>query len=361
MKKKLGAVVRIVVSVGILAYLFNSIFQKEAARYFTEHQIKSETLHWADRAQIVWTEGPRALWTVFQQVNPWWFILGTLALGIVCLLGTIRWQWVLRVQGLNLSFWRVTSIVYIGMFFNTFMLGSTGGDVIKAWYVAHETHHKKAESVATVLVDRVIGLFGLFVIALVMMGIYHQRVFDDVRLRTFAIVTLGGVVATVAGILVTFWRGFADKFGGLRARLQRLPRYETLRRLVEACRVYTTHPVVLGKTLLLTLGVHGLSMLSIVFIARGMGIVTKNGIIDYFLYLPIINSITAIPISISGFGVRELMYAEMLGEVGVSESQAVALSLLGYLAGLFWSMLGSFFYLTHRKELPPTEQMTAEE
>lgn len=361
MKKKLTGLLRVLVSVGILAYLFNSIFQKEAAKYFEDHKINPETLNWSERAQIVWTQGPQALWQVFQQVNIWWFVLGTLAMGLVCLLGIIRWQMILRVQGLEIKFPRASSIFFIGMFFNAFMLGSTGGDVIKAWYVAHETHHKKAEAVATVVVDRLIGLLALFIIALIMMGIYYHRVFDDKRLRVFAVVTLAFVLTTVAATVIGFWRGFADKLPKLRPALNRLPYYDTLKRMVDAYRVYATHPGVMSKTMLLSLGIHFFAMLSIVFIGKGLGITTTNGAIDYFLYLPIINSVTAIPISISGFGVRELMYAEMFRGVGVLASAAIAMSLIGYLAQLFWSVVGSGFYLTHRKELPPAQVMVTEE
>jgi hypothetical protein len=45
----------------------------------------------------------------------------------------------------------------------------------------------------------------------------------------------------------------------------------------------------------------------------------------------------------------------MFGEVGVPGSAALALSLLGYLAGLFWSLVGAAFYLTHRKEVTAIE------
>jgi len=37
---------------------------------------------------------------------------------------------------------------------------------------------------------------------------------------------------------------------------------------------------------------------------------------------------------------------------------ALVMSLLGYLAALFWSIVGGGFFLTHRKELPPTDLMT---
>lgn len=361
MKQKIAALVRILVSVGILAYLFNSIFQKEAASFFTAHQIDPASLPWALRTQIVWTEGPQALWRVFQAVNVWWFVVAVASLGAVCLLGLLRWQMILRVQGLDLPLGRVSSIFFVGMFFNAFLLGSTGGDVIKAWYVAHETHHKKAEAVATVVVDRLIGLLTLFVIALVMMGVFYHRVFDDAKLRIWAVITLGVVVSTILVTVLGFWKGAADKLPRARALLQKFPRYQTLKRMVDAYRVYASHPVVLAKTILLTIGVHFFSMLNIVLIGQGLRLTTTHGVIDYFLYLPIINSVTAVPISISGFGVREGMYAVMFGEVGVLASQAVALSLLGYLASLFWSLVGAGCYLSHRRELPSTKEMTGDD
>ena len=55
------------------------------------------------------------------------------------------------------------------------------------------------------------------------------------------------------------------------------------------------------------------------------------------------------------------MYVKMFQEVGVAGSMALALSLLGYLAVLFWSLIGAIFYLTHRKEIPSAKDMDKEE
>ncbi|MDW8342963.1 MAG: lysylphosphatidylglycerol synthase transmembrane domain-containing protein [Verrucomicrobiae bacterium] len=360
-KKRLGLLVRVLVSAGILAYLFNGIFQKEAAGYFEQAGIDPQTLPWGERTRIVWTKGPNALWEVFQEVDPVWFAAAVACMGLVSLLCIIRWRWILAIQGIRLSLPRAGSIHFIGLFFNAFMLGSTGGDVVKAVYAAMETRHKKAEAVATVLVDRLVGLLSLFVVALIMMGLFYHRVFDDPRLRTFALVTLAVVVGTVVFTFALFWKGLADKLPPMRAGLLRLPFYATLKRMVDAYRVYAMHPRLLWQTTLISFGVHFFSMLAICFVGRGLVIESANGWIDYFLYLPIINAVTAIPISISGFGVRELMYAQMFGTVGVSASAAVALSLLGYFASLFWSVVGSVFYLTHRQEVALAKQQVATE
>lgn len=361
MKQKLSALVRIMVSVGILAYLFHGIFLKEAKGYFDAHQIDPNTLDWLARMRIVWTVGPQSLWQEFAKISPVWLAASVACMGVTFWLGVIRWQWVLHVQGLDVKFSRLFSISFIGQFFNAFMLGSTGGDVIKAWYVAHETHHKKAEAVATVVVDRLIGLLGLFLIALVMMIAFYHRVFDDVKMRVFSVITLTVVLATMLGTVVGFWRGFSTRFPRLAALLRKLPRYDMMRRMLEAYRAYADHPLVLVKTLVISFAVHIFSMLSIVFVGIGLGVTTKYGVLDYFLYLPIVNSVTAMPISISGFGVREGMYALMFGQVGVAARAAVAMSLLGYLANLFWSIVGGGFFLTHRKEIPTVETIAHEE
>jgi uncharacterized protein (TIRG00374 family) len=358
MNNKLGALVRVLVSVGILAYLFNGIFHKEALDYFTAHNIDPDALNWAERARSVWSVGPQALWHEFQRIDPLWFVAAIISAGIPAVLGMVRWRWVLHVQGLDVKFWRLLSITFIGAFFNAFMLGSTGGDVVKAWYVAHETHHKKAEAVATVVVDRLIGLLVLFVIALIMMAIFYDRAFADPKLLWFSMATLGIVSCTVLGTIIGLWKGFADKLPGLRLWLQRLPKYDTLHRMVDAYRVYASHPVILAKTVLISFPIHFFSMLSIWCVGRGLG-VRSASLTDYFLYLPIINSVTAVPITISGFGVREGMYVKMFHEVGVAGPVALVMSLLGYLATLFWSIVGGGFFLTHRKELPPTKEMTS--
>ena len=181
MKKKLGALVRVVVSVGILAYLFHGIFHKEALDYFQTHNIDPDALSWLERTRIIWSVGPQVLWEAVRKVDALWLTAAVICAGLPAVLGIWRWQAILHVQGLEVKFSRLFSISFIGLFFNAFMLGSTGGDVVKAWYVAHETHHKKAEAIATVVVDRLIGLLALFVIALFMMAVYHTRVFNDAR------------------------------------------------------------------------------------------------------------------------------------------------------------------------------------
>src|SRR5687768_8429401 len=66
--------------------------------------------------------------------NVFWLLAGSTAYGLVELLSAVRWQWLLRVQGIRLSWARVLLLTLIGVFFNFFIPGGTGGDVVKVYY-----------------------------------------------------------------------------------------------------------------------------------------------------------------------------------------------------------------------------------
>src|SRR5438067_13874954 len=103
MKKKIATVVQILVTLGILVWIFH------------DEQTRTGTLNAIKRARA----------------NPQWIFAGIFAYGIVEIFAALRWQILLRVQGVHLTFWRVTCLMMIGILFNPLMPGGTGGDVIK--------------------------------------------------------------------------------------------------------------------------------------------------------------------------------------------------------------------------------------
>ena len=149
----------------LLVWIFHSIFKNEG---------KAATPNWSDLSRseqwkIAWTTGPHELWNIISLVHPGAFVLSILLVGVTILIGVIRWRMVLEVQGLHLPMSRAAGISFVAQFFNSFLLGSTGGDLMKAYYAARETHHKKAEAVTTVFVDRLMGLWSMLLFAALMM------------------------------------------------------------------------------------------------------------------------------------------------------------------------------------------------
>jgi hypothetical protein len=89
--------------------------------------------------------------------NYWWILAAIGTYFIVCVAAAYRWQVLLRVQGIRLANLRVGALFMIGMFYNQFMPGGTGGDIIKTYLLFKETPDRKAGALLAVLFDRIIG------------------------------------------------------------------------------------------------------------------------------------------------------------------------------------------------------------
>src|ERR1700681_3009829 len=95
-----------------------------------------------------------------------WLLIGL----PVALIGEVaniaRWQILMRVQGMYMSWRRAIMLFFVGLFFNLFMPGYTGGDFARLYYLMREFPDKKKESVLTVVMDRLIGMAALVLTAL---------------------------------------------------------------------------------------------------------------------------------------------------------------------------------------------------
>ena len=131
-KKTIVTILQIVVTVGILGWIF--------------HDPKKRADMWdAVHHDLLWM----------------WILGGVLAYGIVEILGATRWLVLLRVQNIHIPWVRLVRLLMIGIFFNQVMPGGTGGDVVKIFYLLKETPNKKTQALLAVLMDRPIGLIGL--------------------------------------------------------------------------------------------------------------------------------------------------------------------------------------------------------
>jgi uncharacterized membrane protein YbhN (UPF0104 family) len=91
-----------------------------------------------------------------------WFLLAALGLFATALLITfVRWYLLVRAQDLPFRLFDAFRLGLVGFFFNTFLPGSIGGDLIKAAVLVRE-QSSRTRAVSTVIMDRVIALWGLF-------------------------------------------------------------------------------------------------------------------------------------------------------------------------------------------------------
>lgn len=344
--KKIWSVVwRVLVCALLLGWIFHAIFTNEAklavAKTGGNWTQLSKTQQW----ESAWKLGPPELWHTVASVNPAAFAVSVLLVGITIALGVIRWRMVLAVQGLQLDFVRTTEISLVAQCFNSFLLGSTGGDLMKAYYAARETHHKKTEAVTTVFVDRLIGLWSMLFFAALMMLPNWKLLVDHERLGAMAVLILAMLGACSAILAIAFWGGVSKRFPAAREYLRRLPKGELLERSLDSCRQFGSRRTFLITALLLSLVLNVVCVLQALVLARGLHLEISS--LALFVIVPIIICISALPITPSGLGVRENLFVLMLAvpEINVPATPALSLSLLVYAGSLFWSVVGGLVYL----------------
>ena len=85
---------------------------------------------------------------------------GLIALAVICTsIQFVRWFVLVRALDLPFTIPNAFRLGLIGCFYNAFLPGSVGGDLMKAYYIQRDTPDKRAAAVATVLADRLVGLF----------------------------------------------------------------------------------------------------------------------------------------------------------------------------------------------------------
>jgi uncharacterized protein (TIRG00374 family) len=329
----------------LLLWVFHSIFTHEGRRAAADWPQLTRTQQW----QTAWTLGPRELWHTLRLVNPLAFALSTVLMGATIFLGVLRWRLVLRVQGLELPLVRTGEISLIAHFFNSFLLGSTGGDLMKAYYAARETHHKKTEAVTTVFADRLIGLFSMLLFACLMMLPNLALLFNHDRLAAIAWLVVAMWLACGLLVYLAFWGGLTKRWPAARTWFRTLPRGETLERSLESCRQFGQHGAFLARTAAISMALNALCVLQVMTLAWGLNLNISP--LALFVIVPVIICVSALPITPSGLGVRENLFVLMLAvpEINVGETQALSLSLLAYAGSFIWSLIGGMVYVSVRE------------
>ncbi len=316
MKKKLIVVLQIAVAVILLTIIF----------YKLQHSGQLEKVIIALRnAQSNW---PYLVVT----------LIGMFMSAFFC---TVRWGYLLKSQDINIGFGKQFSLYMTGQFFSGFMLGSTGGDVIKGYYAAMEAKGKQAEIVATVIVDRIAGIIALILTLAALTLCRIQFFLSHPQTKAIAIFNIAALVIGIAVSPFFLNKDLLSRFSGD----NRSKVVQIINKLYNAMHLCFKTRGVLVRVLIFSF----LNQLSLVmwayYIALAIGI--ESSFVDIFTAVVIMNTVAAIPISVNGLGTRESSAILMLGLIGISSGTAVTFSLLCYVAILVLSIIGGGFYVAY--------------
>lgn len=294
---------------------------------------------------VTHTDWPR-LWRVLAEADWTLAMIGCLVFGPSTVLISLRLKWLLAVHDVRLSLWQAYKVTLAGNFLiQTVPVGTSGGDSVKAYYVARDTPHKH-EAVMSVFFDRVIGTVGL----LAMSGVVVLLNWGNPAFEKW-----GRIIGVL--VLVLLVGGGVYFSHRLRALLRlddlvaRLPLAEHIRRIDQAVFTFRFRPGRLAACLVLTGILQTISILSVFLVGRALGMATDHPTTDFLVFLaytPLGYLAGALPI-----GTMELTFSELFaGAAGLgSTEQAVSLSLVGVrLVQLLWALPGMLVVLKGRSD-----------
>jgi glycosyltransferase 2 family protein len=281
----------------------------------------------------------------------WPLLLGALVVVFTAVTITIiRWYLLVRALHLRFSLTDAFRLGFLGYLFNFVVVGSVGGDLFKAIFIAREQAGRRAEAVATVLVDRIVGMYGLVVLtaAVILLGGVPKA---TVEVELLCQLTLVAAAVGALGIAVLFIPGFTT--GPLARFCVQLPKVGAVfEQLLSAVRIYRSRWPIVIVTVVMSVGSHSLFTLSLFLIARAMfdHVPTLH---EHMILVPLGMVAGALPLAPGGFGAFELAIEALYKIIPAAPDVDVAgvlVALVYHLLTVLVAMIGVVIYWTSRNE-----------
>lgn len=169
---------------------------------------------------------PGLLEVVSRPINLWPFALACVLWCISLLITFVRWYLLVRAQDLPFTLRNAIRLGLVSYYFNSILPGSVGGDILKAVAVARE-QSRRTVAVATIVIDRVIGLWALAWLVALAGGIFwalgNPYVVENDALKTIVLMTWGIVIASA--VVWSLMGLFSpERSESMAQRLERIPK-----------------------------------------------------------------------------------------------------------------------------------------
>lgn len=249
---------------------------------------------------------------------------------------TWRWERVVAAIDAALPPWRLLRTTVITLFFNQVLPSTIGGDGMRIWLL-RGMGRSIGIAFRSVLIDRLLGFFGLLLLGLVGSLYLMIRLEDSGPVWLVALISLAGLtLIALAPALVGVMKMLP--FDRLRQAFENLA--QEVSQLIRNRRRLTR--------LIVASIVGQLALASAVF-CLGRDLEVPMDLLGVFAVVPGVMVASSIPISIAGWGVREASMVVGLGLLGVGQSDAAIISIgfgllvlsFGLLGGLVWLVRGS--------------------
>ena len=295
------------------------------------------------------------------QMQPWWFLAAGLMMLSAFICGGLRWGFLMRKVGFQGTLIDFVALYFAGGLINQGLPSTLGGDSYRAITATHlnssgklnkekelneELHHsvdlehanpKLRLSFSMVLVDRLLGLAGnnlLGGLGLILGGATLATWGTDLGYAVTGIMILAGLL--LAAILA--WSPSRNILQKLLDRLH-------MSHALPGIKLAFSWPMNVAQAAF-AIGIHSLTIMTLLFCLKAYGV--DAPIEALMIGLPALSLLLMLPISISGWGLREATLSSVLALWGVSPSMTVLAS-ISYGAITVLSVLPGAYFLLKRK------------
>jgi glycosyltransferase 2 family protein len=275
-----------------------------------------------------------------------WILAGIGSYIVVEIAALWRWQILLKVQQIHLSLRRLSGLFFIGLFYNQFLPGGTGGDIIKTYLLLKEAPGKKMGAFLAVMFDRLIGLVALVTITGTLIAQRYDFLSQtpETRQLLFGLLTLLGSAAVA--LLSTF---IISGFGLLHLLPHRFPGREKLIEISAAYHLYARHWFATLAAFATSLVAHLATFMTFFCVAKAFEKSSGVGLINFFSIMPIERTVSSLPISLAGIGLREKVLQILLSQLcHIDKSVAALIGTMSFLIMLLCAAPGGLVYLLYK-------------
>jgi uncharacterized protein (TIRG00374 family) len=258
-----------------------------------------------------------------------WLYLGlsVVILNLDRFLMSYKWSILLKARGIRFSFPELVRGYYIGTTWGSVLPGTIGGDVIRAYRLSHQGT-ASTDVVSSVILERALGaVAGLMMAALCL--IVAAAILQVFPWWITLLTLLGGFLA-----IAFTWMLLRKKQVPDSSSEPSRPRAGWIKRLTtvyEACLDYRQHPMAMVRFVAWSLVEQCVPVVCVYLTALALGI--PASLLSVATFTPLVVTLSKIPVSVDGFGIREGLYVYLLGLVGVTPSEAFTLGLVSHVIG----------------------------
>jgi uncharacterized protein (TIRG00374 family) len=272
-------------------------------------------------------------------ISPNFILAGACLFLLSNIMGSWLWGMLLKSQGLSIPFYRVWSFYFVGLFFNNFLPANIGGDIVRIYDASKYCKDKSSVFVATFM-DRVVGVLAISFLAVVA-SVYCL---DHFRIYLIYLTVVLGFFGTLFVVLSILDRRILVLFEKPFKLVKAFDLERRVVKLFDQLHSYREKVPLLMKVLAVAIGIQVLRVYVHYLVARSLGISISPAY--FFLFVPVLAVLSALPISINGLGVREGAGVVLFGLAGVANHDAFSIEFMTYLVGVAISLAGGVIFLS---------------